>query len=258
LVETFLSIDGLYWALGGRQRFDEYAIRILGPAFARVGWDRRSGEADNVAVIREQLIGALGRLGDPAVIGEAQTRFANFLAHPDDAGSLPSSIRQPVLKVVGLTADRGLYDRLYDLAKATVDPVAKDQYFVALAGARDMDLARRSLDIALGNDAATATGPVMISRVAAENAPLAWTFVLDHIKELNAKLDAILRVTFVPSIGAQSLDRAILKQLREFIDVNVPEANKAQVERFYADMAFRLSVRDQRIPEIDAWLAANS
>jgi hypothetical protein len=29
------------------------------------------------------------------------------------------------------------------------------------------------------------------------------------------------------------------------------------VERFYADMTFRLSVREQRIPEIDAWLATN-
>ena len=257
VIETFLSIDGLYWDLGGRQGFDKHAIRILGPAFARVGWDRRSGEADNVAVLREQLIGALGQLGDPAVIGEAQRRFANFLAHPDDPGSLLSSIRQPVLKVVGLRADEGLYGRLYDLAKATVDPVAKDQYFVALAGARDKGLARRSLDIALGNDPATATGPVMISRVAAENAPLAWTFVLDHLKEVNAKLDAIQRVTFVPSIGAQCLDAAIMKQLREFIDVNVPEANKAQVERFYADMTFRLSVRDQHVPEIDAWLAEN-
>ena len=128
---------------------------------------------------------------------------------------------------------------------------------MALAGARDKGLAQRSLDIALGNDPATATGPVMISRVAAENAPLAWTFVLDHLKEVNAKLDAVQRVTFVPSIGAQSLDATIMKQLREFIDVKVPEANKAQVEKFYADMAFRLSVRDQRIPDIDAWLAAN-
>jgi aminopeptidase N len=74
---------------------------------------------------------------------------------------------------------------------------------------------------------------------------------------VNAKLDALQRMTFVPSIGAQSLDRTILKQLREFIDVNVPEANRAQVERFYADMVFRLSVRDQRIPEVDAWLATN-
>jgi aminopeptidase N len=257
VIETFLSIDGLYWGLDGRRGFDKHAIRILGPVFARVGWDRRTGEADNVAVLREQLIGALGHFGDPAVIAEAQTRFAAFVAHPDDPGSLPSSIRQPVLRVVGFTADRGLYDRLYDLAKATVDPVAKDQYFVALASARDKDLAQRSLDIALGHDPASTTGPLMMSRVAAENAPLAWSFVLDHLKEVNAKLDALQRMTFVPSIGAQSLDRTILKQLREFIDVNVPEANRAQVERFYADMVFRLSVRDQRIPEVDAWLATN-
>ncbi|WP_315805405.1 M1 family metallopeptidase [Bradyrhizobium sp. SZCCHNS3002] len=258
VIETLLSIDGLYWGLGGRQRFDEFAIGILKPAFARIGWDRRSGEADNVAVLREQLIGALGRLGDRAVIDEAQTRFAGSLAHPDDPGSLPSSIRQPVLRVVGLRSDLSVYDRLYELAKATVDPVAKDQYFMALAGARNTDLAARSLDIALGKDPATATGPTMISRVAGENAPLAWTFVLSHLKELNAKLDAMQRVTFVPSIGALGLDASILKQLREFIDVNVPEANKAQVERFYTGMAFRLSVREKRIPEIDAWLAASS
>jgi hypothetical protein len=82
-------------------------------------------------------------------------------------------------------------------------------------------------------------------------------FVLDHLQEVSAKFDAMQRITFVPSIGAQSLDGTILKQLREFINANVPAANKAQVERFYADMVFRLSVRDQRIPEIDAWLARN-
>jgi aminopeptidase N len=257
VIETFLSIDGLYQGLGGRQGFDKYAIRILGRAFDQVGWVRSSSEADNVAVLREQLIRALGRLGEPAVIGEAQSRFARFLAHPDDPDSLPSSIRQPVLNVVGSTADEGLYDRFYALAKATVDPVAKDQYFVALAGARDMRLAQRSLEIALGNDPATTTGPLMISRVATENAPLAWAFVLNHLNEVNARLDALSRLTFVPSIGAKCLDEAALKQLRQFIDVNVPEANRAQVEMFYADMAFRLSVREQRIPEIDAWLAAN-
>lgn len=257
VVETSLSIDGLYWGLGGRAGFDRYAVRILGSAFARVGWNRRSGEPDNDAVLREQLISALGRLGDLALIAEARTRFEGFLAHPDDPASLPSAIRQPVLAVVGMTADAAHYERLYGLAKATVDPVAKDQYFVALAGARDTDLAKRSLDIALGDDPATTTGPVMISRVAAENAPLAWAFALDHLNELNAKLDAIQRVTFVPSIGAQALDRAILEQLRRFIDTNVPDANKAQVERFHADAAFRLSVRGKRVPDIDAWIAAN-
>jgi aminopeptidase N len=257
VIATFLSIDGLYWGLGGRQVFDSCALRILGPIFDGVGWDRRPGEPDNVAILREQLITALGRLGDPAVIGEARKRFAAFLADPDDPGSLSAAIRQPVLEMVGLTADAGLYDQLHRLATTTVDPVAKEQYFVSLAEARDKGLAQRSLEMALGNDPATTTGPLMISTVAAENAPLAWSFVIDHLADVMAKLDSIQRVTLVPSIGAQCLDKSIQAQLRKFIDDKVPEANRDQVERFYAGMVFRLSVREQRVPEIDAWLAAN-
>lgn len=257
VIATFLSIDTLYGGLGGRAGFDKYAMRILEPAFAAVGWDRRPGEPDNVAVLREQLIAALGQLGDPAVIGEARTRFSTFFANPDDSGSLSAAIRQPVLKVVGMTADASLYEALYGLAKKTVDPVAKELYFTALARARETGLAQRSLDIALGNDPATTTGPAMISLVAAENAALAWAFVLNHRNEVNAKLDALQRPTFIPSIGAQCLDKTILKELRDFIDVNVPEDNRTQVERFYSDAVFQLSVRDKRIPEIDAWVSHN-
>jgi hypothetical protein len=39
-----------------------------------------------------------------------------------------------------------------------------------------------------------------------------------------------------------------------------PAAHKAStvgVERFYADLEFRLSVRAQRVPEIDKWLQEN-
>ena len=97
----------------------------------------------------------------------------------------------------------------------------------------------------------------MIYRVAVDNANMAWSFVLGHLGEVNAKLDALQRFNFVPSIAAQSLDPAVLQELRKFIDVNVPDANKAQVERFYADMEFRLSVRSQRVPEIDRWIVTN-
>lgn len=257
VIETLLLIDGLYWGLDGRSRFDQYAVRLLGPVFAAMGWDKQPGEADNVAILRERMIAALGWLGEQAVISEARRRFAVFLANPDDPRNLPAAIRQPVIKVVGWTADGDVYEKLHELAKSTVDPVAKDQYFVTLAGARDKSLAQRSLDIVLAGEPANATGLSMISRVALENGPLAWNFVLDHFPEVSAKFDAIQRMTFVPSIGAQSLDKTVLKQLREFIDSNVPDANKAQVERFYADAAFRLSVRERRIPEIDAWIATN-
>jgi aminopeptidase N len=257
IIETLLSIDGLYAGLPGRAGLESYALHILKPVFARTTWDRRPGEPDNAAVLREDLIGALGRLGDRDVSAEAQRRFLNFVANPEDPRALPAAIRQPTLRIVAFGADTATYETLYGLARSATDPVAKDQYFVALASARDPSLAQRSLDLALGNDPAKTTGPSMISRVATDNTSMAWAFVLEHLSEVNARLDALQRYNFVPSIAVQSADPAMLPELRKFIDQNVPAANKKQVERFYADLEFRLSVRARRLPEIDEWIREN-
>jgi aminopeptidase N len=257
IIETLVSIDALSAGLPGRAALQSYAVKILKPVFARVGWDRRPGEPDNVAVLREDLIGALGRLGDRDAIAEARKRFSNFAAHPQDPQALPAAIRQPVLRVVALTADAAAYQTLYELAKGATDPTAKDQYFLALAAARDPGLAQRNLDLALSNEPAKTTSPSMIARVAVDNTDMAWAFVLKHLSEVNARLDALQRFNFVPSIAAMGTDPALLPALRKFIDEHVPPANKKQVERFYADLQFRLSVRAQRLPEVDRWIQAN-
>jgi aminopeptidase N len=97
----------------------------------------------------------------------------------------------------------------------------------------------------------------MIARVAVDNTDMAWAFVLKHLSEVNARLDALQRFNFVPSIAAMGTDPALPPALRKFIDEHVPPANKKQVERFYADLQFRLSVRAQRLPEVDRWIQAN-
>ena len=257
IVETLLSIDALYAGLPGRAALQAYAVRLLTPVFARIGWDRRPGEADNAAVLREDLIGALGRLRDRNIVAEARRRFQESVAHPEDPRVLPAAIRQAVLRAVAFDADAALYDTLLGLAKGAADPIATDQYFLALALSREPALARRTLDLALSGDPPKTTSPAMIARVAIDNTGLAWGFVLEHRDEVNARLDALQRHNFVPSLAAQSTDPALLPALRKFIDENVPAANRKQVERFYADLEFRLTVRARRLPEIDDWLRAN-
>src|SRR6185503_6012472 len=133
----------------------------------------------------------------------------------------------------------------------------KQQLFVALAAAKDAGLAAETLRIALGNEPAATTGPSMIARVAVDNADLAWRFALDHLQEVTDKLDPLQRDSFVPSLGAQSTDPRRLPELRSFIDNKVPEGARKQVERYFADLSFRLQVKAQRLPEIDEWLAAH-
>jgi aminopeptidase N len=253
VIETLEAIDSVYAGLPSRAALRDFARATLAALFARVGWDAKPGEADNVAVLRENLLYALGQFGDPLVVEEARRRFQAFVTNPK---SLPAAIRLPTLRIVGLWADGGLYGTLHGIAAKATDPVEKDQFFLSLASARAPALAARSLDIALGKEPAPTTGPLMISRVALDNPDLAWPFALSHREALNDRLDAMQRYNFIPSLAASATSPDRLADLRRFIDA-VPEGPRKQIERFYADLEYRLKVRSLRVPQIDAWLAAH-
>jgi hypothetical protein len=257
IIETLISVDLLYSGLAQRENLRAYGRKILQPIFGAVGWVPAPGEADIVAVLREGLLNALGRFDDQSVKSEARRRFDRFVANPADPQGLPAAIRTPTLRIVASWADQAVYDTVHRLANGATDPLEKQQLFVALASAKDAALAAESLQIALGDEPAATTGPSMITRVALDNADLAWRFALDHLKEVTEKLDDLQRNNFVPSLGAQSTDPLRLPELRSFIDTKVPEGARKQVERYYADLSFRLQVRAQRLPEIDEWLAAH-
>ena len=261
LIETLVSIDSVYAGLQGRNLFRAFGRDMLNPRFKPIGWNAQAGESDNIAVLREDLLYALGRFAERSVVDEARRRFEAFLVDPK---SLPAGIRLPTFRVAALWSDAALYERMHDAAKRTGDALQKDQLFVSLASAQDPALAARTLELALRDEPdkttgpAKTTGPSMISRVAVDNPDLAWQFALVHLRDLDQRLDALQRHRYVPALGAQSNNPARLAELRRFIDEHVPPKLRKQVERFYSDLEFRLKVRTQRVPEIDMWLAGRA
>ena len=253
LIQTFSDIDALYAGLPQRDTFRSYARAILAPVFAHVGWDAKPREADNVAVLREDLLTALGRLDDRAITTEARRRFDDFLR---DSSTLPGAIWRATLEVVGQHADATTYDRLRGLARSTRNSLEKQRLYDALALAQDPALAARTLDLALSDEIRSpATSLSMIGKVALDNPDLAWRFVLDNFDRIKDKFVAEQRATFAPSLAALSSDPARLAELRGFIDREVPPDARPKAEIFYSELAFRLRTRDQRLPEIDRWLA---
>jgi aminopeptidase N len=255
LIDTVGSIEVLHADLPERGAFCAYGRGLLGPLFERVGWTARPDEADNIAVLRESLLIALGRLDDPSVLAEARRRFGLFLERPDDPQALPPAIRRPALNVIAVAADERTYDSLLGLARNASDVTIKTQLFETLAAARDAKLAKRSLEIALSDEPAKTTGPSMISRVAVDNPDPAWRFALDHREGLRSRLDALQFHNFLPSLAVRSSNPNRLSELRKYIDEHVPAEMRKQFERYIADLEFRLKVREKRIPEIDKWIA---
>jgi aminopeptidase N len=254
IIETLTSIDRLYAGQPEQSAFRTFARTTLTPLWAQVGWDAKPSEPDTRAILREDLLNALGQLGEPAVRAEARRRFNAFVADPK---SLPAAIRLPTLRVAALSAGAAVYATMHELARKAVDPLEKDQLFGALAWAEDPALAKPTLEAALSDEPSRATGLGMITRVASHNPELAWQFALGHLDALTARLDALQRYSFVPSLAVQSANPTRLGELRRFIDDHVPAEFRQQADRSYADLEFRLRVKTERLPQITGWLATH-
>jgi aminopeptidase N len=257
VIETLLTIDSLYDPGSKRDAFRVYARKLVQPVLNAIHWDRKETEPSNETVLREYLITGLAQLDDQQVKVEADKRFKAYAGPPINPPALPAIIRRPVLVAAAFSADRDLYNAMHGLAKSTTDSFGKDQLFVALASAEGSSLAQLSLEIALGDDPAKTTGPKMIQRVAAGNADLAWQFALANLTKINERLDELQRVNFVPGLTATSRSAKVLEELQRYIAEKVRPLSRKSVERFVADLKFRLQVVERLVPDIDKWLESS-
>jgi aminopeptidase N len=240
--------DRLYADLPGREAFRTFARALLGPAFARLGWERRSAEPANDAIARERVIAALSQLGDPAIDAEARRRF--------ERGEIAGAVREETLYAVGRAADRKTFAALLDQARASTATLDQAFLFRALAHARDPALAALALEAALDERTPLSLGPPMIGDVAAEHPRLAWDFALAHRGAVSARLDPLGAMTFVAELAGEGNDESLLRDLRSYIDREVPEDVRRPSESQYLRLAERLMIRAERLPELDAWLRA--
>jgi aminopeptidase N len=241
--------DLLYADLPGRDAFRAYARAQLAPQLARVGWDKRRGEAANDAILRERLIAALSQLADPGVDAEAHRRFAN--------GAIPGAVREETLYAVGRAADAATFADLLARARAATDTLELGYLYRALAHARAPALAARALELAFDPAVPFVLGPDMISDVAVLYPQLAWDFAAVHRAELTPRLDPLGALQFVARLGGGGHDAALQRDLRAYIDRDVPADVRSVSESHYLRLSERLMIRAERLPELDSWLRAS-
>ena len=249
------AIDELERDARGRASFQAAARGLLGPLFARLGWEAQTSEPAADAALRESLLQTLGDFGDPDVIAAARSRFRAYLA--GDA-ELPAGIREPVLRTVGRYADAESFEQLLGLARQTKDQVAKQQYYRALGGALDPLLAARALALSLTGELPGALASFQVARVAyaGEHARQAWDFAQANLDALASKLDPMRRYRFVPELMGAFAETARAAELRRFAATRMPADARRAAERVAEDIDFKADEKSWLVPEIDRWVAA--
>ncbi len=235
-----------------QQQFSRFAIARLTPIMAQVGWNPRPAEPEPVANLREKLIDTLSDLGDPAVIAEARRRYG---ARASDPGAVPGALRKAIIGVVARHADAATWDALRAAAQAEKTPLIKDQLYDLLASSKDQALARRALGLALTPEPGVTNSAAMIARVAKTHADVAFGYALQNMAQVNERIDATSRSRYFPRLASGSANPATIDQLKAYSSANLARGSRRDADTAVASISYRIKVRAERLPDIDAWLA---
>jgi len=252
---SFTSLDAYYAGDAARRaKLRTFAIARLAPVFAMIGWTAQPGEADPVTILRSDLIGTLGSLGDAAVIAEARRRYA---AQATDPTAMPADLRRTILGVVALNADNETWDKLHADAIAEKTQLVKDMLYSLLSIAKDKALAQRALDLALTDEPGATNSASMISTVAGQHPELAFDFAVAHRAQVDKKIDSSSLSRYYPGLGNSSLDAAMVGKIKAYANAHLAAGSRRPAETVIANVQYRIKVRNERLPVISAWLDKN-
>jgi aminopeptidase N len=247
-----VGLDSFFDNGPARTAYRAWVGKRLAPALYRVGFDPKPGESDNTAILRETVLAGLSQLGDPAVFAEAKRRFD---AAGGDPGKLTAGTRAWALLALARGADASTFQALLGLARASRDPLEKQQFYSLVATVQDPALADQVLALAITGEPPSNTGPRLIGTVADLHPDKAWTFSQSHLDEIAKGFDSLTRSTFLPRIASRSNDARRADELVAYADKNIPADAQGEVRVAVARILYGAEIKEKRVPEISAWVA---
>jgi aminopeptidase N len=223
---------------------------MLKPLAARLGPDSVAGEPGNVEILRGRLEETEGRFGDTAVLEGARRRV--------EAGSGTPAEQRTAVEIVAAQADAAGFEALLARAAGSADPLEKQHLFRALAGVSDPALARRMLDIALGDQIPAGTGPALIARLAGWHPDLVWEALAPRLDEAQLPFSKSMRWEIAGGVAGMSAQPQRIADLEAYEARSVPpEARKPFLESV-ASIRQNRRIVDDVLPELDQWIGAHS
>ena len=229
-----------------------YASRKLTPMLANIGYDAKAGEGPQVPVLRSALVAALGSMGDNAVVGEANRRFAALASDP---AALDGPLRNSWLRIIAQNADAATWDRLRAMANGAKTDLEKSATFALLGAAKDEALARKALDLALTDEPGKTTSAAIISQVGGEHPMLAVDYVLAHRQQYEALIDVSARSQAIARLGGGSADPAMATKLDGYASQHLTPESRKVVDRSISAIKTRIETRARLKPALISWFA---
>jgi hypothetical protein len=164
-------------------------------------------------------------------------------------------LRKTILRVVAQHADAATWEQLHVAAASQKTPLIKDHLYQLLASTQDEALAQRALDLALTAEPGATNGAAMISAAANLHPDLVFDFAVAHRREVLELVEPGSLSSYYPRLASGSVDGAMLGKVNEYATANIAASARRDAQTAIARIVYRIKVRKERLPEVDAWLA---
>lgn len=164
------------------KEFNQYFMNVV---FQRIGWDQAKGEKPTQALLRNMLIGSLGRLGDPQILQEARFRFSGLSRNRP----LNPDLRSAVYSTVAWNGDAATYRQLVAMYRKAGTQEEKVRLLGSLAAFQEKSLLAKTLSFVLSKEVRTQNLFVPIARMVANpnGKELVWPWIGKNWKSLVKK-----------------------------------------------------------------------
>jgi len=191
MTEHFSVLHDYIVGQADRPAFEQWVRNLLKPIASDLGEASAPGESDDRRGLRSDVFGTLATYGrDPELIEKSRAIVEQYMKDPN---SVDAAIAANALSVAALEGNAGLYDRYLARMKAAKTPEEYYNYFGALGQFPSAELAKRTMEFALGPDVKNqdlylVAGPLQNVNTQAD----AWELFKSNFKAIMAKADASL------------------------------------------------------------------
>ena len=240
-----------------RDAYRTWLRQYLTPPMKEVGYEPKSGEADEQRTLRSRLFNALGYdARDPETLEQARKIADKALADP---ASVDREMAGGAFGLAALNGDAAFYDKVMAATKNPKSPEEYYMYLFTLPQFGDQKLLQRTLDFAISPDVRSQDALGLVTSVMGNPAgqQLAWHFVRQHWPEIEKAGGPFASAQVV---GATSVfcDTASRDQVTEFFSAH----KVAAAERTYKQSIERINncvdLKSQQEAQLASWLGKHS
>jgi aminopeptidase N len=240
------DVDAHYRDGPSRSRFRAFALTRLAAPAALLGTTPRAGEPANATVLRDALMAARGRLGDPEVIARAREILDK---HSGTAGE-----QQSALEIAAMHADSAQFDSLLARAESTQDPLDRARLYDALSGVEDAGLARRFLDVVFSDRIPAGETSSLLFSLSEQHPDLVWQAIEPKLDDPGLRVDTVARWRLAAGVAARSSSPERVQELEAYEARSVPADARKPFLAAVAAIHQNRRIEADVLPAIDRWI----